>query len=84
MTGGYFNYEQHRLDTLAIMIQKAIDDREYSEETKDTLHKTIVKLEETLIYLEKIDELLSGDISEQKFHNDLKFELNKFYISGEW
>ncbi len=71
MSGGYFDYTEYRIDTIAETLENAIKN---PEEWQRFEPDTVSKLEETLTLLRKcswrlrdIDLLLSGDRGEQRF-----------------
>jgi len=82
MLGGFFEYQQYRLNDMADQIQNIhdtndedmIEDR-YSVETRIEFRKAIIALQIARIYVDRIDWLLSGDDSEETFHKRLKKDL---------
>jgi hypothetical protein len=85
MSGGYFDYIQFRFDDVLKKIQGLIDNNSISTEDRNAtsyLPETIKKFElafESLsnakTYLQRIDWLVSGDDSEESFHERLTKEL---------
>jgi hypothetical protein len=79
MSGGYFDYQQHRIRDIYESIEEYIlkNKYEYSEETIKELKKAVNVLKVGYIYAHRIDWLLSGDDGEEAFHKRLKEELKK-------
>lgn len=84
MSGGYFDYQQYHITDIADSIQSVLDaDLEekpwydYREDTKEEFKKAIKLLREAAIYAQRIDWLLSGDDSEDSFHERLQEELKE-------
>jgi hypothetical protein len=76
MSGGYFDYEQCRMQNTANRLASVIETNdEYSKETLAEFHKGLVMLMAAAVYLERIDFLLCGDDSEETFHKRLKEDL---------
>jgi len=76
MSGGYFDYEQCRMQNMADRLASVIEtDDQYSKETLAEFHKGLVLLMAAAVYLERIDFLLCGDDSEESFHVRLKEDL---------
>lgn len=85
MSGGHFDYAQYRLSNIADLIEQAIDDnnlewRNYSEETLDRFREAIRYLNIAETYAHRIDWLLSGDESEESFHERLNEQLQLFIV----
>ena len=82
MSGGYFNYDQHRLEDMAEAIGCLIETnaseelnqwgdpsgREYSAETIAKFRETVHWLNRGAEMVQRIDWLVSGDDSEESFH----------------
>lgn len=89
MSGGYFNYDQHRITQIADDIQAVIDDncndsvndwgdtigRQYSPETIDRLNEAVYALRVAQVYAHRVDWLLSDDDGEGSFIKRLVEEL---------
>ena len=77
MSGGYFDYDQYRLDEIATSIRKVIlfAKGKYSEETIKEFRKARDLLQKAAIYANRIDWLLSGDDGEDTFHERLQKDL---------
>jgi hypothetical protein len=76
MSGGYFDYEQCRMQNMADRLASAIEtDDQYSKETLAEFGKGLRALRVAAVYLERIDFLLCGDDTEGSFHKYLKEEL---------
>jgi hypothetical protein len=76
MSGGYFDYEQCRMQNAANRLASVIETNdEYSKETMAEFRKGLVLLMAATVYLERIDFLLCGDDSEESFHVRLQEDL---------
>ena len=81
MSGGAFDYVQFRLqheaiDELKRIINENVNDKKYSDATIEKFKIGLNSLELALIYLNRIDWLVSGDDSENTFHQRLSEDLN--------
>lgn len=79
MSGGHFDYDQYRLNDIASQIKRDVffAKGKYSDDTIAEFRKAIKMLEETAVYVERIDYLISGDDGEDNFHKRLKEDLEK-------
>jgi hypothetical protein len=78
MSGGYFDYEQCRMQNMADRLASVIETNdEFSKETLAEFLKGLVLLTAAAVYLERIDFLLSSDDSEETFHKRLKEDMDK-------
>ena len=78
MSGGYFDYEQCRMQNMVNRLASAIETNDqYSKETLAEFHKGLTLLMIAAVYLERIDFLLCGDDSEESFHERLKEDLRE-------
>lgn len=91
MSGGKFDYQQHRIQDIIDTIQDEIDTNNekpeywwgewkgqvYSDETIAEFKKGIELLKKAYVYAQRIDWLLSGDDGEEDFHKRLNDELKK-------
>lgn len=82
MSGGYFDYAQHRIEDIANTIEDVIAKNE--EQEFKFGHKTIKKFTEGVkalriagIYAQRIDWLLSSDDGESSFLQRLKSDLEE-------
>lgn len=89
MSGGKFDYQQHRIQDIIDTIQDEIDTNNekpeywwgewngqvYSDETIAEFKKGIELLKKAYVYAQRIDWLLSGDDGEEDFHKRLNDEL---------
>jgi hypothetical protein len=85
MSGGAFNYDQHKIGMIADEICNLIDNNHiknewdyannFSEETIAEFKKAIVLLRTAQVYAQRIDWLVSGDDGEDSFHERLKRDL---------
>lgn len=92
MSGGYFDYEQYKIDMIADQIQRVIDNNDSTElnewgdpVSRNLRPKTILymqaavdRLRRAAIYAQRIDWMLSGDDSESTFHERLKEDLDQY------
>ena len=88
MSGGHFNYSQYRIQDIIEELESAIkrcdplfaDEYDYPYEFNDAtvleFKKGLEILKNAFVYSQRIDWLLSGDDSEESFHQRLKEELN--------
>lgn len=84
MSGGYFDYNQSRINDIADSIEKIIslediDDEHkhyfaYTETTLREFKNAVTALRLAAIYAQRVDWLVSGDDSEKCFHERLKEE----------
>ena len=79
MSGGYFDYNQHRINYIIESIEEQIDNNgsEYSAEVINEFKIGLEKLKEAYIYAQRIDWLLSGDDGPETFIERLKEDLDK-------
>ncbi len=91
MSGGHFEYNQYKIDYIADEVEQLIlsnhDQREdeygvkrgrkYSEETIAKFKEALKALRVAAVYAQRIDWLVSGDDSEESFHERLSKELKK-------
>lgn len=83
MSGGKFEYKQYDIDYIIDQIDQIIRSNKevewynYSDETIQQFNKGLNILKQAAVYVQRIDWLVSGDDSEQTFHNRLKEELDK-------
>jgi len=82
MSGGYFNYDQYKLERIADDIETVLREAsenhdegvsyDFSQETIDKFNETITALTRTGNMVRRIDWLLSGDDNEEAFHKRWK------------
>jgi hypothetical protein len=74
MSGGHFDYQQHRIRDIYESIEEYIlkNKYEYSEETIKEFKQAVDVLKVAYIYAHRIDWLLSGDDGEESFRRRLK------------
>lgn len=91
MSGGHFDYQQYRLKDIANEIESLIDSNEdssldywgnkngsfYSEETISKFKEAVNYLRKAEIMAQRIDWLVSGDDSEETFHERWEEELSQ-------
>ena len=80
MSGGYFDYNQHLIDVIIddiedITYNNDSSENRYSEETIQKFNAAIAICDKAAIMVERIDYLLSGDDSEDTFHERWDKEL---------
>lgn len=91
MSGGYFDYNQYRIVTIADTIVSLIENnndetlnewgekqgRNYTPETIEKFQEAVKILNKAYVYAQRIDWLISGDDGEDTFHVRLSDDLNK-------
>lgn len=79
MSGGYFEYKQYALDDIISSIDQIIRDIEQYEfrdqKTIEEFRNALDVCKRARVYVHRIDWFLSGDDSEETFHERLKEEL---------
>jgi len=79
MSGGYFDYNQYRIDDIIDQIERAINANketyDFSAKTIREFRKAIRILRKGAVYAQRIDWLISGDDGEETFHKRLKEDL---------
>jgi len=81
MSGGKFEYKQYAIDYIFDQVEqivrknKEIEWYNYSDETIEEFKKCLSILKTAATYAQRIDWLVSGDDSEESFHQRLKEEL---------
>ena len=84
MSGGHFNYQQHKLGDIAEEIARLIENNDfdtigegYSPTTITAFKTAVTLLTLSRILVHRIDRLVSGDDSEERFQERLADELHK-------
>ena len=69
MSGGHFDYMQHRIEEIADRIDKLIteDGHSFREDTLDKFREAVLTLHRAYAMVHRIDWLVSGDDSEDTF-----------------
>jgi hypothetical protein len=94
MSGGYFDYNQYKIDDIADEIERLIESNdceeldEYgdkkgfgcSQEIIFEFKNALIALRIASIYAKRIDWLLSGDDEEEEFHKGLKKDLSSMIL----
>jgi hypothetical protein len=82
MSGGFFDYDQYKISIIADDVEGIIarntehePSEQYSAETMAEFKKAVNVLRMAAIYAHRIDWLVSGDDSEDSFHERLHSEL---------
>jgi len=85
MSGGHFDYDQHKIGYIAEAIEILIaqeenpDDPEYTngfnDKTLGEFRNAVMFLKLAAIYAQRIDWLVCGDDGEETFHERLKADL---------
>lgn len=92
MSGGFFDYEQYKIDMIADQIEQIIRNndstevnewgdpvsRELQPQTILYMRAAVDRLRRAAIYAQRIDWMLSGDDSENTFHERLKEDLDEY------
>lgn len=82
MSGGYFDYQQHRISDIADSVEELIlKNEDYSEETIKEFKEGLDALNKAAIYAQRIDWLVSGDDGEDSFHSRLIEELGNWILT---
>ena len=76
MSGGHFNYIQHRLGEVIEEIQELMDSGEYSPEVIDKMGEGLRSVQLAQCFITRIDWLASGDDGEECFLKRLDSELD--------
>lgn len=85
MSGGYFNYDQNRIQDIYEKIRELLAEDHWSEPTVKRFREALWYLAVAQIYAQRIDWLVSGDDSEDTFHARLEQELDQLdyqYLIG--
>ena len=87
MSGGYFDYSDYAMNSIADELERIIEIydskrgeawlQSYDSETINAFRCGLKKLKEAAIYIHRIDYLLSTDDSEEDFHLRLADDLSK-------
>lgn len=79
MSRGKFNYiqDRHEFQEAIKTIKLEIETGGYSTRTIIELEKGLKLIEETLVYMDKMDGLFSGDFGELTFYRKLQENLTK-------
>lgn len=79
MSGGYFDYNQYRIQQIADDIELLIEknDGKYPAQVMDHFEDAVLCLRKAYSYAQRIDWLLSCDDSEENFLIRLEQELKK-------
>ena len=81
MSGGKFDYAQHRIQDIIDSIEEIIETNDvvdwhkFSPETLQEFQNGIIALQKAYIYAQRIDWLVSADDGEENFHERLKEDL---------
>lgn len=88
MSGGYFDYNQYRINDIIDTLEDVIGNYgtehtgccgELSEDTYQKFQVALQYLELASIYTQRIDWLLSGDDSEESFNERLQDDLDEYF-----
>ncbi|KKW13233.1 MAG: hypothetical protein UY48_C0003G0055 [Candidatus Gottesmanbacteria bacterium GW2011_GWB1_49_7] len=76
MSGGHFDYDQYKIGEIAREIERLIthNNGRYSDETIERFREGVKFLRQAEIYAQRIDWLVSGDDSQESFHERLRKE----------
>ena len=91
MSGGFFDYQDHRLDYMAELLRFEIakcrknpewmgHQSDYSDAFIAEMSKTYNQLRELRIRLHRLDWVLSGDDGEDTYFQELPVELGEFEV----
>ena len=92
MSGGFFNYDQYRIDQIREELEKLIESnnsideygyaRNYPPEIIEKFKEGLLAIKKAYIYAQRIDYLVSGDDGEESFIKRLEEDLSK--LMGEY
>jgi len=79
MSGGHYDYDQHRIGYIIEQLKEDIDENKdvFSINTINKFKKGLGILEQAQVYAQRIDWLMSGDDGEESFHSRLKEDLDE-------
>ena len=79
MSGGYFNYDQFRINDIATLTEDYLvtHREELPEDIQRHFQDAIKALLIAATYAQRIDWFISGDDGEDSFHRRLKIEMDK-------
>lgn len=97
MSGGHFDYNQHRITEIADEIQRLIDSnddqslnewgeprgRGYTNETIEQFENAVQVLQIAHVFAQRIDWLISDDDGEETFHQRLEKDLTELLTDLE-
>ena len=78
MSGGFFEYQQYRIEEIAEAIKECIqkpEDYSLSEEVVDKMKIAVMHLEYSYVYVSAFDRLVCGDGGTESFLERLKNDL---------
>lgn len=85
MSGGFFEYQQYRIEEIAEAIKECIrrpEDYSLTKEVVDEMKTAVKYLEYSYVYVSEFDRLVSNDSSTESFFEKLNSDLqilNKKY-----
>lgn len=85
MSGGHFDYIQHRITDIIESVEEIIKNNKtneyynYKYQTINEFKSGLEFLKIAQIYAQRIDWLVSGDDGEESFHRRLREDLEKIY-----
>lgn len=74
---GYFDYAQNVFDELIIELKGLTESEDYNETTVSEFKKALRISQELQILIDRIDYLVSGEETEESFHQSLGDELEE-------
>lgn len=87
MSGGYFEYNQYKIEDMIDQIEDLIENNKiknewgycnnYNQKTINKFKKAIKQLKIAYVYAQRVDWLVSGDDGEETFHERLKNDLDE-------
>lgn len=84
MSGGYFDYEQIHLDSLIEKLKSLKEsDRKFTSEDSAVVQAAWNTLTRAKVYINALDLLLSGDIDEKGFKEEVCQTMLE-HLNGEW
>lgn len=97
MSGGHFDYNQHRITEIADEIQRLVDENNdqslnewgepvglgFSADTIEQFENAVQVLQLAHVFAQRIDWLMSGDDGEETFHQRLEKDLTELLTNLE-
>lgn len=72
MSGGYFNYVQHRMDDAAEEMRRLAEESDYPDDIKQSFMESAKTMEEAAFRFNQADLLVSGDNGEDSYREAMQ------------